>query len=180
MFLLLCFIFLFCYFLLGKAISVMMASGPFTTNTNLDYAPLRDLLNQVLTTKPDVLILMGPFVDISQPLIESGDVILIDTDDKGKVTEVAASYEMAFVKRIMTDSLQLLFDTEKDLPTNIILVPSLLDAHHEFVFPQPPFGDRDRVQAEFLEEPLGILKVPFSEDNNKKRVHLMPNPCMFR
>ena len=43
------------------------------------------------------------------------------------------------------------------IPTNIVLVPSLLDGHHEFVFPQPPFGDRDHVKSQFFAEELGTL-----------------------
>ena len=67
------------------------------------------------------------------------------------------------------------------IPTNIVLVPSLLDGHHEFVFPQPPFGDRDRVTSNFFTEELGVLDVPFSKAGDiRRRVHLMPNPCMFR
>ena len=150
---------------------------------DMDYAPFMDLLREVIQKKPDVLILLGPFVDISQPIISSGDVVLVDTnDDNVEVARHAASYEMVFIERIITGGLQLLFDSEDhgNLPTKIILVPSLLDAHHEFVFPQPPFGDRDEVKTDFFDISLGVLKVPYAEKNEKKRVYLMPNPCMFR
>jgi len=72
-----------------------------------------------------------------------------------------------------------LFETDSDLPTQIVMIPSLLDGHHECVFPQPPFGDRDKIESRFFEEPLGELKIPSSTDKDK-RVHLLPNPCMFR
>ena len=46
--------------------------GPFTTADNLSYQPLEDLLRIALKSKPDVLILVGPFVDISHPQLSSG------------------------------------------------------------------------------------------------------------
>ena len=138
----------------GAPLHVITAAGPFTTSDNLEYKPLCDLLIKVLETKPDVLILMGPFVDITQPLLSSGHVELpnADYDENGElgVSDVSmheASYEMVFIEKIVRDCIRTLFESEMDyggpLPTHIVLVPSLLDAHHEFVFPQPPFGKVD-------------------------------------
>lgn len=172
----------------NKPLSMVIASGPFTTDMNLKYEPLEDLLRYVLQHKPDVLVLVGPFVDVSQPLLSGdSDILLDDMDDDGSFVEGkqhAASYEMVFVEKIIRDGLNVLFNSESDfgtIMTNIILVPSLLDGHHECVFPQPPFGDRDRIETKFFQEPLGVLDVPFSRESDaKKRVHLLPNPCMFR
>jgi DNA polymerase alpha subunit B len=166
----------------GKPLSVTVAAGPFTTADNLNYEPLEQLLSKALVDKPDVMIFVGPFVDITHPLLSSGDVKLQSSDD---VPEHTASYEMVFVEKVIRDSITSFFDTAVErgitVPTNIILVPSLLDAHHEYVYPQPPFGDRDVVQTKFFEEPLGVLNVPFSREGDaRKRIHLMPNPCMFR
>ena len=122
--------------------------------------------------------LIGPFVDISNPIIESGDVVLVDRDDDDEIrSTLTASYEIVFLKRIISDGLTELFntDSEESVRTHIVLVPSLLDAHHECVFPQPPFGDREEVKTAFFDEPLGVLNLP-----DTKRIHLMPNPCMFR
>lgn len=169
----------------GQALKVITAAGPFTTSDSLNYAPLEDLLSRVVREKPDLLILVGPFVDCTQPLLSSGEVILGEYDeDDNLVGSHGASYEMIFVMKIIRDGLTRLFNTEEEhgvIPTNIIMVPSLQDAHHECVFPQPPFGDRDEVRTSFFAESLGVLDVPFSKDSDiRKRVHLMPNPCMFR
>ncbi|KAJ1436126.1 DNA polymerase alpha/epsilon subunit B-domain-containing protein [Ochromonadaceae sp. CCMP2298] len=169
----------------GAPLSVVTAAGPFTTSDNLDYQPLQDLLVNVLKTKPDVLILVGPFVDITQPLLKDGAVQLTNEDEQGVVETHGASYEMVFVEKVIRDCLKSLFESEMDfggvLPTQIVMVPSLLDAHHEFVFPQPPFGDRERVRTAYFQEDLGVLDVPFSKVGDlKRRVHLMSNPCMFR
>lgn len=166
----------------GEPLKIMTASGPFTPSDNLNYQPLLDFLSQVVSLKPDVVILTGPFVDVSQPLLASGDVTL--EDEENGISPHNASFEMVFIEKVIRDGFMSLFNNEEDgeiIPTNFILIPSLLDGHHEMVFPQPPFGDRDRVVTEYFEEPLGILNIPFSKDKDiRKRVHLMPNPSMFR
>jgi len=167
----------------GEPINVCVAAGPFTTSDSLSYEPLRELLGRVAEKKPDVLILVGPFVDIAQPLLSSGNVVLEEYDENDAVVgSHGASYETVFIERIVRDGLKGLFEADEALPTNIILVPSLNDAHHECVFPQPPFGDRDMVETEYFTDPLGVLDIPFSDpsDPSRRRVHLMPNPCMFR
>jgi DNA polymerase alpha subunit B len=166
----------------GSALNVMMACGPFSTSDNLSYQPLQDLLMKVLSSKPDVLVLSGPFVDISHPLLSSGDVVLDEEDEDGKtVAQLNASYEMVFAMRVIRDCLSAMFKEDENLPTNVVIIPSLNDAHHEFVFPQPPFGDREEIKTDFFEESLGILNIPFSKDSDpRKRIHLLSNPCMFR
>lgn len=51
--------------------SIVVASGPYTFRGNLDYEPLKELLAFCTQQKPDVLLLMGPFVDVEHPLISS-------------------------------------------------------------------------------------------------------------
>ncbi len=162
----------------GAPLSVVVAVGPFTTSDNLEYEPLRELLGKMLDKKPDVLILVGPFVDASHSSLADGVAKLVNEETN---VEKILSYEMIFIKKIISECLDEFFNEEPDIPTNIILIPSLLDAHHEHVFPQAPFGDRDPVKTPFYEEHLGTLDVPYSKDTDmRKRVHLLPNPSMFR
>jgi DNA polymerase alpha subunit B len=156
----------------GRPLSVWMASGPFTTSDNLDYAPLNDLLYNVAESRPDVLVLIGPFVDISHPSLADGRVYLSVEDDDG-VSQQPANYEAVFVQKIVRDGLEALFNTVPDLPTQIILVP-----HHEFVYPQPPFSDKEPVKNAFFEADLGVLHIPQTTGPNP-RVHCLSNPCMF-
>jgi len=86
---------------------------------------------------------------------------------------------MIFRFKIIRDGLKALYEEDPELPTQIVMLPSLLDGHHENVFPQPPIGDREEIESTFFEEPLGKLDIPFSRDKDK-RIHLLPNPCMFR
>jgi DNA polymerase alpha subunit B len=71
----------------GKALTIVAAAGPFTTSDNLDYLPLSFLLSNMLSQMPDVIILIGPFVDVSQPLLTEGDVTLSQKNDNGMITE---------------------------------------------------------------------------------------------
>lgn len=167
----------------GQALDIIVANGPFTLASNLSYEPLEELIRKILRKKPDVVILNGPFVDISNSLLESGDVIIPTFDEDGNIIgEHIASYEQLFVEKISRDILLTYFNSEEDevLPTQFVLVPSLQDAHHEFVFPQPPFGSRDKIKSNLFNEDIGDLNIKYSSFDSLQRVHLMPNPCMFR
>eukprot|EP00048_Salpingoeca_helianthica_P020747 m.8276 g.8276 ORF g.8276 m.8276 type:complete len:627 (-) comp5197_c0_seq1:26-1906(-) len=103
-----------------KSLDMMIAAGPFTLNTAIDYKPLDDLLDVVQRTNPDILILCGPFVDMDHPLLQAGDLNMT----------YAQLFEsiMHRVTTVATAS-----------GTQVITVPSLKDLHHHAVFPQPPF-----------------------------------------
>ena len=51
---------------------MLVAAGPYTTCEDLTYAPLRELLGTCQQLQPNVLVLLGPFVDAEHPLIVSG------------------------------------------------------------------------------------------------------------
>lgn len=57
--------------------TVYVASGPFTPFDNLNYQPLWDLMERVAEEEPDILILVGPFVEYTHPEIKR--CILKDT-----------------------------------------------------------------------------------------------------
>lgn len=120
-------------------------------------------------------------MDISQPLLATAEVRLSLFDDDNKVTNIleAEPYEAVFRRQIIASGVKALFDENPDLHTQIVMVPSLLDAHHECVFPQPPIGDREGITSGFFEQALGDLQIPFSTGKDR-RVHMLPNPCMFR
>jgi hypothetical protein len=64
----------------GRAgLSVVAAAGPFTPPADLEYAPLGALLDRCVQpgeghSPPDVLLLVGPFVDEEHPLLREGNV----------------------------------------------------------------------------------------------------------
>lgn len=53
---------------------MIIAAGPFSTHEDLSLQPLQELLHVCHLARPDVLILLGPFLDVEHPLIAAGDV----------------------------------------------------------------------------------------------------------
>ncbi|XP_074630712.1 DNA polymerase alpha subunit B-like [Acropora palmata] len=99
---------------------MMVAAGPFTTSDSLLYEPLADLMKTVENDRPDLLILLGPFVDSKHDQIVNGDL--------------EEPFEELFRKQIT----EIIKATEK-LSITVVFVPSHRDVHHDFVYPQPPF-----------------------------------------
>uniref|UniRef100_N1R461 DNA polymerase alpha subunit B n=1 Tax=Aegilops tauschii TaxID=37682 RepID=N1R461_AEGTA len=108
---------------LSRVLSSVIAAGPFTTTDNLLFEPLQELLSYACRKQPQLLILMGPFIDSDHPEIKKG------TSDQ--------SFHDIFHFEI----LRKLQDFTQYLGHNVrvILVPSVRDAHHDAVFPQPAF-----------------------------------------
>lgn len=55
---------------LQQNLNIIVASGPFTTQENMIYEPLNELLAYCKQHRPDVLILIGPFLDADHPLVQ--------------------------------------------------------------------------------------------------------------
>ncbi|KAK4786138.1 hypothetical protein SAY86_002827 [Trapa natans] len=109
-----------------KELSVIIAAGPFTTTDNLFFEPLTELLSYASRKIPQLLILLGPFVDSEHPAIRRG------------ATE--RSFNEIFHLEILVkirDYVEYLGDNVR-----VVLVPSIRDANHDFVFPQPGFDIR--------------------------------------
>ncbi|GAA5908020.1 hypothetical protein JCM6882_000201 [Rhodosporidiobolus microsporus] len=60
--------------LAGNPMSVLVASGPYTVDSDLEFEPLQALVDMAKGEKPDVVILTGPFLDSSHPLIVRGEI----------------------------------------------------------------------------------------------------------
>lgn len=111
-------------------VKVTVAAGPFCSSENLDYRPLSDLMDVVLSNGTDVLVLIGPFLDAKHPDIERGDI--------------GRTYEELFEDVLQHHVLRRV-DAHNNtaargkLVQRIVLIPSLQDMHHHAVFPQFPF-----------------------------------------
>lgn len=57
-------------------LNIVIASGPFTSKSDLNYEPLNELLAYCKQHKPDVLILLGPFLDADHPCLIDGTMKL--------------------------------------------------------------------------------------------------------
>jgi len=125
--------------------TVQIACGPFSTcDETLSYKPLDDLLSTVTKAAPDVLILLGPFVDSKQPLIEKGEV-----DD--------------LFEDIFAGCMEKIQRAVHNLSTQVVLVPSQRDVFHEYVYPQPPLidplggGSKDPKKIHMMSDPCTVM-----------------------
>lgn len=112
----------------GEPIRIITAAGPFTTSNNMDYEPWEDLMGTVLSLKPDVVILTGPFVDMRHKAVSTGETTVPFEDG----TEAFVSYEVLFATKISA-LIEELYDSHKDCFTQFVLVPNLFDANAEMV-----------------------------------------------
>jgi len=111
-----------CDFVITGPLNILIGAGPFTPTDSLLFEPLKDLISVIKGTQPDVCILVGPFLDASHPLIDSGEVVLEDT------------FENMFNKQMEELSSSLDW-----LKTQVILVSSFKEAHHHPVYPSPAY-----------------------------------------
>ncbi|KAL6641683.1 hypothetical protein ACP70R_019864 [Stipagrostis hirtigluma subsp. patula] len=109
--------------ILSRVLSLVIAAGPYTTTDNLFFEPLQELLSYACRKQPQLLILMGPFIDSDHPDIKKGTVDQSFHD----------IFHFEILRKIQ-DFTQYLGNTVR-----VILIPSVRDAHHDFVFPQPAF-----------------------------------------
>ncbi|CAL5357787.1 unnamed protein product [Camellia sinensis] len=103
--------------------SLIIAAGPFTTTDNLFFEPLTELLAYAQRKQPQLLLLLGPFIDYEHPEIKKGAV------------------NRTFDEIFRLEILGRLQDYVEYMGSAacVILVPSIRDANHDFVFPQPAF-----------------------------------------
>ncbi|KAK3051471.1 DNA-directed DNA polymerase alpha subunit pol12 [Extremus antarcticus] len=137
----------------ARPLHLLLASGPYTTETDLSFAALHALLARAADEKPDVLILTGPFLDLEHPLVASGD-FESSLPANAKIQPDRATLNDVF-RILISQPLQTLTQA---VPTiTVILVPSVRDAVSKHVsWPQ------DR----FQKAPLGL----------PKGVHVVTNP----
>ncbi|XVE85256.1 hypothetical protein DITRI_Ditri17bG0077500 [Diplodiscus trichospermus] len=125
-------------------ITAIIAAGPFTTTDNLLFEPLKELLAYATRKCPQLLILLGPFIDSEHPEIKKGTV------------------DLSFDEIFQLEVLRMLQDYLEHMGPNaqVVIIPSVRDANHDFVFPQPAFdlGSLDvRHQITSLQNP-GIFE----------------------
>uniref|UniRef100_A0A8C3GZH8 DNA polymerase alpha subunit B n=1 Tax=Corvus moneduloides TaxID=1196302 RepID=A0A8C3GZH8_CORMO len=119
---------------------VLVACGPFTPSDGVAFEPLSDLLEVVARDRPDVCILLGPFLDAKHEQVES--------------CQLLGSFSDVFRLCLRT-----IIEGTRSAGSQLVLVPSLRDVAHDFVYPQPPF--------------------PFPDlpKEDRARVLLVPEPC---
>ena len=98
-----------------------VASGPYTAPDDLEFAPWHAFMDHVEHARPDVVVLLGPFLSEAHPRLVQGDVDEMPTD--------------IFRRHIAHRLAQLVERSPATLP---VLVPSTSDIFHpHHAFPQP-------------------------------------------
>jgi len=131
----------------SSPVMLLTAFGPFTATNTFDYdgSPLQSFAKVVAQKKPTVLILLGPLIDVNNPAIHTLDVTF---------QEAAVNLLNSFIKDCC----------QPGVAMQILIAPSILDAHHELVFPQPPYFDLDDIET---------------PDPDLQILELMCNPSQF-
>uniref|UniRef100_A0A8C5AQ50 DNA polymerase alpha subunit B n=1 Tax=Gadus morhua TaxID=8049 RepID=A0A8C5AQ50_GADMO len=107
--------------LVPEPVSVLVACGPYTPSDSLTFDPLLDLISVIVRDRPDVCVLLGPFVDAKHEQIE-----------KAQVTET--------FEAIFTRCVESIVEGTKSVGCRLVFVPSQRDVHHHPIYPQPPFS----------------------------------------
>ena len=138
----------------SQALSILIASGPYTTDSNLSFEPLHALCEKAETSSADVLILIGPLLDIEHPLIASGDFDLPNDasiiPDKATLTDVFRLLIGAPLTRL----------AQNHPAITIVVVPSVRDVVNKHVsWPQEPFARKELglpKQAKMVSNPVTV------------------------
>jgi DNA polymerase alpha subunit B len=134
-------------------LNILVGSGPYTADDNLDFEPLHALCSQAAGSYADALILTGPFLDIDHPLIASGDFDLPE-----EVTAEPDTLTMNTVfKCLISPAFHQLVTLNPHI--TILLVPSVKDVISKHVsWPQEPFPRKDLG----LPKPVKIIGNPMT------------------
>ncbi|KZF26649.1 DNA polymerase subunit alpha B [Xylona heveae TC161] len=135
-------------------LSILVASGPFTAEDNLDFEPLHALCDRASATYADSIVLVGPFLDVEHPLVASGDFDLPDDSriepDKATMTDVFRVLIGAPLRRLA-----------ENVPNiTIIMIPSIRDVISKHVsWPQDSFPKKELglpKQARIVSNPITL------------------------
>lgn len=167
----------------GSPLQLLTACGPFTSSDNLEYEPLYEFMVKVKEHEPDVVILMGPFVDMRHKRVSTGRTTLEDEDGN----EVVVPCEVLFMNKVSL-LLEEFYEVNPASRTHFVIVPSMEDASASWVYPQAPLRDHRDGDDTQLDIPgsegievgtLGLSGVGIN-DEGVARVHCVPNPCTLR
>lgn len=129
-------------------LKALVAAGPYTVATSKDWSYQSSALPAIVEVAKvhavHAVILFGPFVDAQ--IWESGSLGVPDTP-----------FEVLFEKNLLRP-LRASLSSLRSTP-ELILVPSLRDAHHHTVYPQPPYD---------------------TSGGKQRGLHLVANPSLVR
>lgn len=143
---------------------VLVVSGPFCTRDALDYSPLRQALAHAVQSRPQVVLIIGPFVDANNRMIVNGEAILPGMSEEDE----PLGFEDVYTEHVLPMLRKGILELKRVSPNSeVLIVPSLDEALSFHPMPQPPLhvGLAGCLPADSL-EPLRRLGVQF-----------LPNPA---
>lgn len=139
---------------------MFVAAGPYTLEADLLYEPFDALMEVAMEERPDVLILLGPFVDSNHPLIQSGKI----------TTSPVEIFREQITRRITR-----LLDTSP--ATNVVLVPSVRDmVSCHTAYPQAML---DRDELGLSGKRINLVPNPFSFQINEVVIAVAATDVLF-
>jgi DNA polymerase alpha subunit B len=140
----------------GGPTRVWVACGPYTNNSNLSYESLQSFLAEASQAKnpPNVIIMMGPFIDADHPMCKSGE-----TTYDGHPISFSFLWETLFLQ---------LFSVYLSEPSlskcEVVIMNSTTDVNADPVFPQ---WSPSREMFDSLDSSL------------RERITVLSNPATF-
>ena len=122
----------------GGPLNVLVASGPYTADDNLDFEPLHEICHKAADSHADSVVLLGPFLDTEHPLVASGDFDLPATNGYDPDTTTLATV----FRHCVTSCIQQLAAAVPSI--TIVMVPSVRDALSKHVsWPQEQMSKKE-------------------------------------
>lgn len=144
-----------------RPVRMLVAAGPFCLRGDLDYAPLEQVLEHAASQRPQVLVLMGPFLDAGNQKVMSGETCLPGSDEP-------CSYEEFYERRLLPLLRRGLAPLRQGpSPVEVVIMPSLDEALCFHPMPQPPL--------DVALEPLGLTDA--LQPLRRLGVKFLPNPA---
>lgn len=141
------------------AVHMMVVAGPYCLRDGLDYTPLEQVLAHAARSRPQVLILLGPFLAADNLKVSTGDVVLPGAAEPCSYEEV---YSKHILPRLEAGLLPL---RRSSPPTEVIIVPSLDEVLCFHPLPQPPLDISLSLEARSFQKLRSL------------DVHMVPNPA---
>lgn len=120
----------------GKGVKVFIAAGPYSNQNSLNYSKFEELVAHINdNVKPQVAILLGPFLDITNKAVELGDIELPNLAVNQQPKNLEELFKLSVVPLLK----------KIDSQIQVILIPSLKDSINTHTsYPQAGF-DRKKL-----------------------------------
>lgn len=99
-----------------QGLKVILAAGPFCNNNTIDFTKFSQFVDKINTLNPHIVILVGPFIDITNNLVRSGDIDL--QNEKKQIKDLDDLFRATISPIIRKINSKIL----------VIMIPSLRDA----------------------------------------------------